>query len=385
MRAALTAALVIFVVSSCGTQAGTARQPRRPSAALVTTQVPGYGVLDGVSCLSATDCMAVGWSSAGRHDLALAAHWDGQRWRRLAIGDGSGSTELKRVSCWSADGCLAVGTSGPQKSPAAVAEAWDGSTWRLAEPALPAGTTSGQLSGVSCPHPARCMVVGGYTSRRGRKFPLAESWDGHNWRVLRPPSPTRVQGAWFNGITCGGPAACMAIGFYNPGRGTCLCRVLAEAWAGQRWRLLAPITPAGKMRESSLHAIACPRAGTCIAVGATGSIGGFTGPLSESWQSGAWRLIHFPGSYVLGNLTSLSCPAAAHCVAVGSNAMQSRLAAIWNGTGWHPLHLPATRLSAETFSDVSCATTRICMAVGYIVGASAGGMLPLAQEMSVNG
>jgi len=95
-----------------------------------------------------------------------------QQWPQLLqlLGSGHvpGTSELKRVSCLAANGCVAVGTSGSQKSPAVAAAVWNGTTWRLAHPALPAGATLEQLSGISCPGPARCLAVGGYASGSGR-------------------------------------------------------------------------------------------------------------------------------------------------------------------------------------------------------------------------
>jgi len=80
IRAALATALIIIPVASCGSQLR-----EQPTVKLAVSQVPGYGDLDGVSCPSSTDCMAVGSSPAGMRHAAVAARWDGQHWRPVAV------------------------------------------------------------------------------------------------------------------------------------------------------------------------------------------------------------------------------------------------------------------------------------------------------------
>lgn len=57
-------------------------------------------------------CTAVGRIALNGAEQALVAHWNGTRWHRdtaVAIPPGSVSTDLSGVSCHTRDTCVAVG------------------------------------------------------------------------------------------------------------------------------------------------------------------------------------------------------------------------------------------------------------------------------------
>jgi len=134
-----------------------------------------YGTeLDGlasVACASASDCLLVGDSIAWEDwEAGLAEHWNGRRSSvvdipRLepsqpAMGFQAG---LSGVSCVSASDCVAVGGIGSfGGANAPVVERWDGSRWSTVSPER-GRTTRGQrpLSAVSCVGESHfCMAVG---------------------------------------------------------------------------------------------------------------------------------------------------------------------------------------------------------------------------------
>src|SRR5271155_297328 len=72
---------------------------------------PG-STLFGVSCWSATSCTAVGSAgNDGDTEVTLAEHWNGKHWRiqRTPSPAGAPSSFLYGVSCTSASACIAVG------------------------------------------------------------------------------------------------------------------------------------------------------------------------------------------------------------------------------------------------------------------------------------
>jgi hypothetical protein len=88
------------------------------------------GALSGVTCSSATNCLAVG--AIDSNGDALGEHWDGSTWTAQDIPvPGSSSASLSAVSYASADSCTAVGMylSGTENKISPLAEHWDGSTW----------------------------------------------------------------------------------------------------------------------------------------------------------------------------------------------------------------------------------------------------------------
>ena len=72
----------------------------------------------GVSCVSATDCLAVGDQtnlSSGR-SLTLVQSWNGSTWSTVPSPNANGDNFLSGVSCTSAGFCAAVGKYGPVAS-----------------------------------------------------------------------------------------------------------------------------------------------------------------------------------------------------------------------------------------------------------------------------
>jgi hypothetical protein len=125
--------------------------------------------LKSVSCSSATSCVAVGdrLDSPVVGSKTLVEHWNGAVWSVVASPNAPSNafSALAGVSCFSATSCVAVGTVGdpfassrpPTKS---LIERWNGATWAITASADPAGTTHGSLAGVSCPSATGCVAVG---------------------------------------------------------------------------------------------------------------------------------------------------------------------------------------------------------------------------------
>jgi hypothetical protein len=217
------------------------------------------GALDGISCPTATACVAVGGGFG-------TESWSDGAWTETTAQAPAGAEIgwLKSVSCASPDACVAVGyyldTSDGPAIP--VAESWNGSTWTIqTTPAL----TNTQLRGVSCASATNCSAVGAdYGSSESSPVePVALHWNGSTWTQETVPLSKSAASAFLDGVSCATTRGCTAVGQYNAGpKNTSLA--LAEVWNGSRWMAQATAPPAG---NKSLVDVSCLAARTCTAVG----------------------------------------------------------------------------------------------------------------------
>jgi hypothetical protein len=150
-----------------------------PNNGLQGPEGNGGDWLSDVSCTGANACTAVGAFSAYHEGGVLAASWDGKTWTPQAVGPGGVMVFalLNGVSCLSTTDCTAVGTSWD-----ALAETWDGTSWTVENLPTPSGaaglelgTNPVSLNSVSCTSATTCTAVGSYTTTNiGRSTQLIE-------------------------------------------------------------------------------------------------------------------------------------------------------------------------------------------------------------------
>jgi hypothetical protein len=129
---------------------------------LQTTPNPAgadLAILNGVSCLSASSCMAVG----GNGSDPLAEWWNGTKWTIQKVSS-SASSSLNGIDCTSSTACTVVGSD--------VGE-WNGATWKFQSNATPPGATEALSSGVSCVTALACTAVGQYENKNGTRVLLS--------------------------------------------------------------------------------------------------------------------------------------------------------------------------------------------------------------------
>lgn len=203
---------------------------------LMKTRNPAADIaLTGVSCTSATSCVTVGGENFGM-GVFVAETWNGRTWRVDYPPTPQDITaNLASVSCVTRDNCVSVGFLYTLASqPKTLAEAWNGSAWRVLRPITPAGTRAGAgLHGVSCLRSGTCVAIGGADQRL-----LGEKWNGHGWRLTSDPRTPAVSdvAASLLGISCWQSRGCMAVGDYFGG--SQVVYPMAEEWNGTNWRLL---------------------------------------------------------------------------------------------------------------------------------------------------
>jgi hypothetical protein len=302
------------------------------------------GELFGVSCKSATACMAVGlWLNSSFAGFPLAQTWNGKAWTASTPPSPSGSSgvQLNAVSCATAKNCVAAGIWFGKSGAGAILESWSGGKWAIARPALPKGSVSGSFSGVSCEATAFCVAVGSYTTSTGGG-PLVYSWNGKAWKPMTVPPPAFAKfGAFLQAVSCTSAKSCVAVGRGRASDTFSLATGFAEVWNGKAWK---PVT-IGWPKGSYPLSVSCTSPNSCITAGVAGIslTGGESNTgraISASWNGKAWagKTVPAPGSGKASVFYGVSCVQGT-CVAGGQEGPYKTiqgpaLAGVWNGKTW---------------------------------------------------
>ncbi len=216
--------------------------------------------LDGVACPGSTTCFAVGlsYSGAGVNVRPLVEAWNGTSWALVAAPTPAGATyaELSAVTCISATDCFAVGVADPGVP---LIEHWDGTAWTITPSPTPAGSTFSQLNGVACPSASVCFAVGS-ASTSTTTSTLLEQWNGTTWAVVASPVPSGAVTPVLLGVACATSTSCYAVG---SDQSTTTRQTFIDQWSGSTWSLAATPNPA----NAGLAAVTCQPASNCFAVG----------------------------------------------------------------------------------------------------------------------
>jgi hypothetical protein len=344
-----------------------------PASAGTAATLTAARELTGVSCLTARNCLAVGFD---RHAFKgaggpLAETWNGTTWRTVGVGLPQGATAgiLSGVSCVSGAHCVAVGSYDKGGKEFALAATWNGTAWRTARLPAPGGANA-SLSGVSCKSAGSCVAVGGYRAGDQVPAPLAEIWNGKTWAEASPPASAGGSPiSSLDAVSCASPARCVAVGAPVSGPPV----AVIESWTGKTWSAVKPAAPPPSL-AAGLAGVSCASAGSCAAVGTVWHATA-TGSFSEIWNGRNWQVPAMPlpdGGPGGSLLSGVSCAAANRCIAVGTiesyrtGVSTSRAAAVsWNGAAWTVTSVPAAgKGKASSFADVTCLSARDCVAVG---------------------
>lgn len=190
----------------------------------------------GVSCTSRTACVAVGfYENATNSNVPLVEAWNGTTWAIQPTGTSFPApfNALYGVSCTSATACIAVGTSYNAPASEPLAERWNGTTWTIQPTPSPNG---GGLAQVSCTSAIACTAVGVAVGSGGTPLALADRWDGTAWALQHVANPTDGTTPVLAGVSCSTATACTAVGFRNGPPGSQRL-TLAERWNGASWTI----------------------------------------------------------------------------------------------------------------------------------------------------
>jgi len=318
---------------------------------VVSDQAYPKTALAAVTCVDATDCWAVGSGTP----YAVIEHFSGYQWGAYAIPgtppllncplatDACWSATLNAVTCVSATDCWAVGqttvfTAGgvPASQQPLIAD-WSSSGWSFVpSPTIPATypwnsvDPDAGLSAVSCIGAADCWAVGAVEPSGS----LIEHWDGIAWSLI----DVGPQGA-LTGLACTPAGDCWAVGAVTlhyadstwtevsiptltsivcPGADDCWATQLNSVepahWDGTTWGYFAsPLW--GQGGGAAINAIACPAVTDCWAVGMEGF--GTANSLLEHFDGSTWTEVSAPAA-PNGVLRAIACADADECWAIGA-------------------------------------------------------------------
>ena len=273
--------------------AGTLSSIGVPPAAAGSTTTTIVSELAGVSCATVTFCVAVGQqivsTAASSSQNALIETYNGSTWIGLstpAVTTGDGSA-LLGVSCPSATFCMATGYDSSSEP---LVLTWDGSSWStllsgptspLAVPEPMAFGEGAELSGVSCVSSAYCVAVGRTGASTVPNHGLLAAYSNGQWTTATTAVTKPVA---FTAVSCASTAFCLAVGITSVGNpytsgfgnipnlnaatspGNVQGAAVAEVWDGTSWSIafsnqsiVGPVPP--------LWGVSCPEIGFCAAVG----------------------------------------------------------------------------------------------------------------------
>jgi hypothetical protein len=370
--------------------AGPARPEAGPIWSASTLSVPGAPItsLVAVTCVTATDCWAVGdrfKSSSSVSGPALIEHYLSGDWKPVSAAPVQRGTldELSGISCLSATSCWAVGMRSGSHRGNLLEHYGAHGDWNVVETPVP----QGELCSVTCESAnGQCWAVGSSSDFRSViTFRLV----GGAWHYVRsaPLSASFVQ---VNGVACATEDDCLLVGFATPKHG--VGRALAERWNGRAW---SRVTVAGELLGGgSLAGVDC-RPGSsptaCWAVGQTVTKGSGLipiHPLVERWNGNSFTFVHSQlgsaGNYP--ELKAVACAAVTACQAVGSRGSGEdealALAEGWNGSGWSGETSPSPLYGFQTLTGVACPTAEDCWAVGEGLNRSGSGSRMIIEHFS---
>ena len=367
---------------------------------------PGtFSLLNGVYCVTAADCWAVGeYGTSHQGDRNEVLHWNGKTWRTMAVPNPGGhavssASVLFSVRCAGAKDCWAVGDYTSHSANLNEALHWNGTRWVKVDMPTPAGTMPGsfnELFDITCLTASRCWAVGEYGTEgtTGVVRNQVLRWNGRTWSQVRAPEPAGTMPSdvnVLNAIRCMSATRCLAVGLDGVITGPPTVANEALLWNGRKWSVLTTPQPGGTTTtgdQNVLAGLTCASPTSCWATGTYGTEATPAVLLNEvlHWNGTKWSLFEVPnpdgtGSGSFNQLSGDFCSNSRRCWAVGSYSFGHGIvrplltqALRWNGIKWSRVKTPnpagtANQDSNELFA-VRCSRPDNCWAVGQATGTS---------------
>ena len=305
---------VVFTTDGGTTwQQGSARAPGSTSG----------GSLTSVSCLSITDCVAVGSDSQGGWFTFVSVGLG-----VLSASTPPGSAAFAAVSCVQTTFCMAVGRGGT------ITSKFGGGLW-TAMTGNPWTNSAPESHGLSCVSTTQCWYANGYQ--------LSVTSDGGDTWTAQPV-PSGVTG--LVSVSCVSATDCTAVG---------ADAIVSTTDGGSTWTSQA--LPTG---VSALDDVSCFSVSTCTAVG--------DGITTFDAGSSSWIGHPVPGGTLPRDMNAVSCPSVDDCTAVGDFTIASTSD---GGATW------TNKVPSDAYwlDGVSCPSISTCFAGGVpgIIATTDGG------------
>jgi hypothetical protein len=294
------------------------------------------------------------------------------------------------TDCLGVEGSSALTDGGPA-TPTRVAR-WNGSSWKGVGVALPKGTKSLDLNGVSCQGAKSCLVVGDYytsASQSAANHALALTYNGTS---LKPtptvPLPKGTQDAALTSVSCVTTRYCVALGAAEGNTaafGNFGLLNLLETWNGAKWTLHTVAANIGKTTMVEPIDVSCATTAFCV-------LAGEAVPVVTSGSSSATVTLYFASwngkklttmkPAKLGSSsdfflpTGVSCATTSNCAVSGAvlgvptsssgTPTFTAFTEIWNGKSWQLGKVTWPKGTVDSFTmGVSCYGAHSCAGVGF--------------------
>lgn len=315
----------------------------------------GAGGLNGVSCATATTCIAVGANAAGAPVIAATAD-AGAHWSAQEAPGRAGA--LEAVNCPTTSHCVAGGAT------TLLTTTDGGSTWSFAP--TPPSTT---ILGLACPGATVCLAVGLAPTVAGpEEGVLVRSGDGGaTWSSISLPYDT----AGLDDVACPTATRCIAAG----------ATLLVSSDAGRTWSHRYVLTGTVPLRS-----LTCPTATHCVALGANPlgvvqrTVSGLE--LATSDAGTTWSKVSLPAGS--GGVDQVACPTTARCIAAGARTQGAAPLSVVTSTDGGATWTAGTPPGIGDVAGLSCPTQNACVLVGrsgagHVVSASGTDLLGSAS------
>jgi sugar lactone lactonase YvrE len=208
------------------------------------------------------------------------------------------------------------------------------------------------------------------------------------WSVQTSPGASGWGESWLNGVSCGSPSSCMAVGYYyQEGLKPEPNQALSYQLVGGQWVQRTVPLSEGEL-FSELKAVACTSPNACTAVGNTQVSERFA-PLIARWTGTAWsrQSVTLPAGSLGVELWGVSCMTETECVAVGSVENSAKVwvnySALWSHGSWTSLTTPTSGESTESVTTgIACGSTTSCVATGWFNPSGGGGSKAFSMVFS---
>jgi hypothetical protein len=338
--------------------------------------------LNSVTCISATNCWAVGvYYNVNGIGQTLAEQWNGSSWTIVPSPNSTKqSNGLNGVTCTSQSQCWAVGYSYGGSGSQVLIERWDGTSWTITSVnGLPAEANYSYFQSVACPSASQCWAVGysldidGGPGGLGLYRTLIAQWNGSSWTVVLSPNTDAIESNLLNSVACTSATNCWAVGYSYSPNDPQVYQSLIERWNGISWAIVPSPTVNGST-SNYLASVTCASTTDCWAVGAY--VNGYARTLIEHWNGSSWVVVVSPNVITTENnvLNGVACTSASECWVVGYYVPEvntSRtLIEQWNGTAWSivaspNVPSPSTGIAEyNSLNQVICNSANNCWAVG---------------------
>jgi hypothetical protein len=378
--------------------------------------VKGSLTYSALSCVDATDCVAVGpqeegfFNTSGSATTLASGTWSTPSSIAMPANAettaSTRATSLDDVSCWAVGDCVAVGdytipeklgkTSYPTSEPMVVMEV--SGVWSTAVQLYIPTTlyVAGETDSVSCDAEGDCTVAGWYvtvnstgTVNTYHAFTDTELAASGSWGSLNVlPSPTGADLNIYDAfVSCTDATDCTVAYVAQTGSGKTLSLFTDEATetAGS-WPSVPTLLAGPAGSPFNVTSLDCVDAADCVAVGGgaptasdlENGVDEVPTALSESagtWHAQRLALPLLSPELSQGYLTSVSCWAVGDCEAVGVGLVGATGIAVvpvavnlstgsWSSLGIDNAALPAGKVTAtqSEFVDVACLTDTDCVA-----------------------